>query len=744
MGEVTIEGREVLVAKRIRQSELGWFEACRLAGRETGRQRALNLDSEIVHALFDPGEDVEQIDIQEHWWNGSEMVEGPRPIKLQQKNWRLAGNVVKGDRFDRVRPDDIVLMLFEREDCWSPWNLTWDVIHQADAVAAMLFEKVRTLLGDGSTVVIPADVHPGLLGSMRRRLRGFGGDPLADTADLSDEDWEFVITWLHEHLTVQKMRAILRDEHEDGVWQIVQALGTRQRVKDRDVAQDLLRRFGSDLLSDADRRSLITRSRFPSASERPTELGRWRRGGPAALAYVHALGLPSCMAGVPVARPEDFEDVDAFRPLGPLHPYQETIARELGEVLNATQWEKRRAIAWMPTGTGKTRVTVETVLMECALEAPRNCVLWVADREELCEQAVETFRHVWTVRGRDSRTARSGLVPPLRIIRLWGSREWQEPPRHPTVIVASIQTLATRLDDGEDPAFAEELAILGERCAAVIFDEAHHVVAPTYGQVIRALGMDRLPNYLGRNQKTAPPLIGLTATPARRHEDETAQLSRRFGGTLVEPDAPFRELGGYQEAGYLSRAKHVAVRTEHSVTLTPTEQKLFDTFRTLPGALLKRIGGELDRTQFIIADLEKRLDQFHSVLVFGCSVAHARMLAEVLLRRGHRAASLDGTTDRPVRWRTIQRFRERQLKILVNCDLLATGFDAPNVDCVVLARPVESHVLYAQMVGRGLRGVKNGGTDVCHIIDYQDRIEALPDLDTLRASFREMFQQAKG
>ena len=202
---------------------------------------------------------------------------------------------------------------------------------------------------------------------MRRRLRSFGGDPNVDTADLSDDDWELVITWLHEHVTVQKMRAMLRDEHEEGVWQIVQSLGTRQRVKDRDVAQDLLRRFGSDLLADGDRRSLLTRARFPSASDRPQEPGRWRRGGPAALGYVHALGLPSCMAGIPVARPEDFEDVDAFRPLGPLHPYQETIARELGEVLRATQWEKRRAIAWMPTGTGKTRVTVETVLLECTL-----------------------------------------------------------------------------------------------------------------------------------------------------------------------------------------------------------------------------------------------------------------------------------------------------------------------------------------------------------------------------------------
>ncbi len=733
---------EILVAKRIREPELKWFEAYHLAQGESGRVGALNLDTDIVRELFSPGEDVKEIELHEHWWNGSEMVEGLRPIRLQQKYWRLAGKVVQGDRFDRVRPEDIVLMLFERKSRRATWNLTWDLIHRIDAATAMLFEKVRTLLGNASAVIVPPDVHPSLLGSMRRRLPAFGGDPLADTADLSDDDWERVITWLHEHVKKQHMQEMLGDEKD--VARIEQALGSHRPVNDRDVAQDLLRRFGSDLLADFERRRVMACSRYPSVQRRPTEVGRWHRGGPAARAFVKALGLPSCMAGVPIPPLVDFEDVDTFRPLGPLHPYQETIARKLAEVLRATQWDKRRAIAWMPTGTGKTRVTVETVLMECVLEAPRNCILWIADREELCEQAVETFRHVWTVRGRDSGTARSGLVPPLRIIRLWGGREWQEPPRHPTVIVASIQTLATRLNDEQAPPFEEQLAILGERCAAVIFDEAHHVVAPMYGKVIRALGMDRQQNYLGRNQKTAPPLIGLTATPARRHEDETAQLSRRFGGTLAEPDAPFLELHGYQAAGYLSRAEYVAVRTKHAVTLTPTEQQQFDTFRTLPGALLKRIGGELDRTQFILADLENRLDQFQSVLVFGCSVAHARMLAEVLLRRGHRAASLDGTTDRSVRWRTIQRFRERQLKILVNCDLLATGFDAPNVDCVVLARPVESQVLYAQMVGRGMRGVKNGGTEHCHIIDYQDRIEALPDLETLRASFREMFQQAKG
>lgn len=736
-------GRVVLVAKRLRQSELGWFEACRLAGRETARQRALNLDSDIVRAIFAPGDNDVQIDVQERWWDGERLVDDRRPIKLQQKNWRLAGNAVTGARFDTVQPDDIVLMLFEQSAPAALWSLTWDVLSQVERATASVFEMARDVLGGHSSVCVPADVQASLLAAARRRLPAFGGDPNTDTADLSDEDWENVIAWLHDHLTIPKMRTMLRDEHEEDVRWIVKALGTRESEQKRDTAQDLLRRFGTDLLASKTRRAWIAKARFPSGSQRPVEPGRWQRGGPAALRYVQALGLPTSMAGVPVSKPEDFEDVDAFRPLGPLHPYQETIAQGLREVLHASQWEQRRAIAWMPTGTGKTRVTVETVLMECALEAPRNCILWVADREELCEQAVETFRHVWMVRGRDARTARGGLVPPLRIIRLWGSRDWQEPPTHPTVVVASIQTLATRLSNGEDPAFAEELAILGDRCAAVVFDEAHHVVAQSYAQVIRALGMDRQANYLGRTQKTAPPLIGLTATPARSQEDETAQLSRRFGGRLIEPAAPFRDLRGYQEAGFLSHAEYIAIPTHHSVSFTPGEQKQFEMFRALPTSMLKRLGSEVERTHKIVADLERRLQRCQSVLVFGCSVAHARMLAEVLVRRGHRAASLDGTTDRSVRWRTIQRFRDRQLQVLVNCDLLATGFDAPNVDCIVLARPVESAVLYAQMVGRGLRGVKNGGTEVCQVIDYQDRIEALPDLDALRESFRTMFLQAR-
>jgi superfamily II DNA or RNA helicase len=58
--------------------------------------------------------------------------------------------------------------------------------------------------------------------------------------------------------------------------------------------------------------------------------------------------------------------------------------------------------------------------------------------------------------------------------------------------------------------------------------------------------------------------------------------------------------------------------------------------------------------------------------------------------------------------------------VLCNCEVLATGFDAPRVTHVVMARPTVGQVMYEQMIGRGLRGKRFGGTKVCQILDCVD------------------------
>ncbi len=62
----------------------------------------------------------------------------------------------------------------------------------------------------------------------------------------------------------------------------------------------------------------------------------------------------------------------------------------------------------------------------------------------------------------------------------------------------------------------------------------------------------------------------------------------------------------------------------------------------------------------------------------------------------------------------------RFLKYLVNVNVPTTGFDAPNIDCVVLLRPMASPGLYVQMLGRGFR-LHETKTD-CLVLDYGGNI----------------------
>lgn len=731
----------ILILKRLRQSELGWFDICRRQGRETGRQRGLNLDADILDSVFSPG-NQEVLYVQARWFNGEAIVGDRRPIRLQQKNWRLTGEAIKGDHFEYVKADDIVFLWYQPHPPGSEAEtvgiLTWEVLSQNNRMTLSLYRRCSAILDGESARLVDESELPPLLRLARRRLPVMGGNPNADTGDLTDDDWDAMLDWLTTWLKDSELRELLKSGFAPQVNEILKKLREKGRSTSREaLATDVLRLFGTELLTDADRRKLLLKARFRGReSDVPRPPERWTRGGKTATTFVQALELPVSMAGSAVAPPDDIEDVDAFQPLGPLHDFQLHLAERICEVLRASNWKERRGIVWLPTGCGKTRVMVESLLDYNILEAPRNCLLWIADRDELCEQAVETFRHVWRSKGILTQTADAGGQPTLRIIRQWGGRNWHEPPTLPTVIIASIQTLYRRL---EDEAFQEELAILSERCAAIVFDEAHHVVAPSYGHVIQALGLSPRENYLKRKQQTAPPLFGLTATPARSNDDETQRLSARFMGKLIEPDESLRSLSSFQKAGYLSHLDVVTVKTHYSLHLKPREVEQLSTFQSIPSSAIKRAGEDAGRTAIIIRDLEKRLLTLTSVLVFACSVEHSSIIAEVLLRRGIKAAHLDGTTPRATRWHVIQQFRNKALQVLVNCDLLATGFDAPNIDAVVIARPVASRVLFAQMVGRGLRGPRNGGTGRCTLIDYQDNLSELGELEQLWMDFRQEF-----
>ena len=90
-----------------------------------------------------------------------------------------------------------------------------------------------------------------------------------------------------------------------------------------------------------------------------------------------------------------------------------------------------------------------------------------------------------------------------------------------------------------------------------------------------------------------------------------------------------------------------------------------------------------------------------------------------------------------MRRRMVEEFRSGKIRALVNYNVFGEGFDAPKTRAIIVARPVYSPNLYFQMIGRGLRGMKNGGDERCLVLNVQDNIEnfqrvlAFSDLDWL-------------
>ena len=71
---------------------------------------------------------------------------------------------------------------------------------------------------------------------------------------------------------------------------------------------------------------------------------------------------------------------------------------------------------------------------------------------------------------------------------------------------------------------------------------------------------------------------------------------------------------------------------------------------------------------------------------------------------------------------TLALMRENKIDAIFNYGVLSTGFDAPNIKTVVIARPTTSIVLYSQMIGRGIRGTLVGGTGECRVVDIKDNV----------------------
>ena len=560
--------------------------------------------------------------------------------------------------------------------------------------------------------------------------------------EVSHRDQRRMIRRLQQMLTAREARAALarfsKDSRGRSIEWIVAAAeydGTPPpslQLSDDSLIRLLVELAGADLLADREIRRIIAdqcgpryldrlhnyqsgvrgarthRSKVDAIAER-----KWHPGKSWAMHFVRTLRFPVAYAG---SRSEDSLpdslDVEPCIALPPLRDFQIELRNQVLDILNRRH-AGNRAIVTLPTGAGKTRTTVEALLTWRQSQEDPPIILWIAQSDELCEQAVQSFREVWFDFGHRGASQRETLT----IGRVWGGSN--AVPIACGVVVASIQKLRAAQQGTGRTLTPEDLRIIGENTGVIVVDEAHRALASSYTGVLTSLGI----NFRQKSAETA--LLGLTATPRRTSHEETTRLRRRFNNRILHaPSLGQDPVQSLRAEGVLSRVDYERLDYEArriDLDANSRHAQYFEDFEDVHPDVLQRIGEEHRRNRRIVERLLK-LDPNWPVLLFACSTQHAQALAGLLRRGGRSTACVLGTTRSTTRRALIEQFRDGKLSVLCNYGVLTTGFDAPRVRCVVVARPTASPILYEQMVGRGMRGPEFGGTSRCLLIDVDDNL----------------------
>jgi DNA repair protein RadD len=173
------------------------------------------------------------------------------------------------------------------------------------------------------------------------------------------------------------------------------------------------------------------------------------------------------------------------------------------------------------------------------------------------------------------------------------------------------------------------------------------------------------------------------------------------------------------KAGYL-----VPLTSKASFDLTPDTSNVKVNAGEYVMREIEMLYDEKALNKEILKDIKARARGRESILVFCSGVAHAEKFFNMLDE-----PAVIVTGDSLFRERDLALFKERKVRWLVSVDVLTTGFDAPNIDCIVLLRPTKSPGLYCQLLGRGVRLYE--AKDNCLVLDYAGNLERFGPVDQI-------------
>jgi ATP-dependent helicase IRC3 len=371
----------------------------------------------------------------------------------------------------------------------------------------------------------------------------------------------------------------------------------------------------------------------------------------------------------------------------------------------------------LPTGGGKTLTAVHWLLKNFIDKKQK--VLWIAHRHELLNQALDTVKN----------SAYNSLIKDIKEFRY---RIISGHPKHDIpvnikstddIIIASKDSLNSGLT------YLLENWVKHSESILLVIDEAHHASAKTYRKLIESIEA----NFLARKKSNGFKMLGLTATPFRTEQGEAGLLKKVFPDDIIFAE----HLRTLINRGILAEPIFESLETQLNFyhELSDKDIKSIEGFDKIPKDVAEKIAMSNIRNKQIVDHYIKNRERYKPLLLFAIDVDHAIALNALFQSRGirsnfvaaglHTMATGASISPQEVSNR-INQFRNEELEVLINVEMLTEGTDLPNVQTVFLTRPTTSTILMTQMIGRALRGTRAGGTENAYIVtfidDWEDKI----------------------
>lgn len=224
-------------------------------------------------------------------------------------------------------------------------------------------------------------------------------------------------------------------------------------------------------------------------------------------------------------------------------------------------------------------------------------------------------------------------------------------------------------------------------------------------------------------------VLGLTATPFRL-ETKTNIYGMNYS-KLVMLTSSSKKGNFFKKIIYVSQIQEIVqlgfwanLEYKDDSVIDQSQLQLNSTGSDFTDSSINNAIQANDVNSLMLRELDLQKDR-KKILVFCFSVSDAIAMSEITPN----SAAVYGDMDTKERKRAIQEFKNGNLRVIFNVNVLSVGFDSPNIDCIIMGRPTASLAWYYQVLGRGTRLSEKKN---CLIIDFSGNLKRFGKIENFK------------